>query len=212
VALQEVEHDPATGATQADQLAHDLGYSCSFQPITTSDYGEGGRCGLALLSRRPVGRCREIRLPSDAVSGQAALQATVTCGDGDLDLLLVHLTPRSEELQVGAVERLLECLDAMPPDRPAIVLGDFNCEPLAAPIRKLTSITGKRTGALRDAWQAALPDDPGPTMPSQAPVVRIDYIFVSSGISVEEVERLGQKPDSDGFYPSDHLGALRLSG
>src|SRR3954451_8127502 len=55
VALQEVCTDPPDGRTQAEQLADDLGFRCSFLPFTEVDYG-GGNCpsGLAVLSRFPL--------------------------------------------------------------------------------------------------------------------------------------------------------------
>jgi endonuclease/exonuclease/phosphatase family metal-dependent hydrolase len=91
-----------------------------------------------------------------------------------------------------------------------IVIGDFNAVPESPTIARLTAPapTATRRARLRDAWRAANPDDPGPTMPSEAPVIRIDYILVGAGLAVLHAGRLGDQPDDDGFYPSDHQGVI----
>jgi endonuclease/exonuclease/phosphatase family metal-dependent hydrolase len=213
VGLQEVACDPAAGTSQAEQLALDLGLACAFEPAS----------GLAVLSRCPIRRWEAMPLPSEGSDSQTALRVEVEHREGALDLRVVHLTtrsegpsfaasPRKEAAQLAAVEDLLASLDALPAARAVIVLGDFNNEPDSATLQALTRGMGKR--ALRDAWKAANPTDPGLTVPSQAPAVRLDYILVSPHLAVEQAVRFGQVPDADGFYPSDHLGVaatLRFS-
>jgi endonuclease/exonuclease/phosphatase family metal-dependent hydrolase len=203
VALQEVCIDPADGRSQAEQLAGDLGGHCAFLPFTEVDYG-GGACpsGLAVLSRFPVRSLASVPLPEPDGLQQYAAHAVVAAPAGPLDLLVLHLTPRSEMAQLAAIEQLHACLDALPPEHPRVVTGDFNCVPESAAIR---AFSGGRV-PLRDAWQEARPDDPGLTMPAEAPVVRIDYLFLSPLLAAVEAVILGGAPDSDGFYPSDHRG------
>ena len=90
------------------------------------------------------------------------------------------------------------------------MMGDFNSVPDAALIRMLTATTVGRRTVLRDAWHVANGGDSGPTMPSQAPTIRIDYIFVSPALAVTVALRFGHKPARDGFYPSDHLGVAAV--
>jgi endonuclease/exonuclease/phosphatase family metal-dependent hydrolase len=104
------------------------------------------------------------------------------------------------------VEHLLAYLDTLPSARPCFVIGDFNCVPESLPIQAITDAGAGRSRSLRDTWREANPTDPGPTMPSQAPVIRIDYIFVCPGPAILRSMRLGDRADTDGFYPSDHLG------
>jgi endonuclease/exonuclease/phosphatase family metal-dependent hydrolase len=206
IGLQEARCHAGTSISQAEQLAHDLAYECALEPISTWDYDDHA---LALLSRHPIRHWQEV--PS-AGTEQAAMHATVGLPFGPIDVLVVHVTTR-REAQLAAVEHLLDFLDALPAERPAVVLGDFNSVPDAAPIAALTRARGRK--ALRDAWREVNGDSPGPTMPSQAPVVRIDYLFVTPGPAVVQAWRLGDEADADGFYPSDHLGvaaAFRFGG
>jgi endonuclease/exonuclease/phosphatase family metal-dependent hydrolase len=129
--------------------------------------------------------------------------------------VMLHLTPRDEGAQLAAVDALRAVVAALPPGRPLIVLGDLNAAPDSATVRRLTAppdpaISG---GRLRDAWPLANPDDPGATMPSHAPVSRIEYILIGDGPTFASAARIGATPDADGFYASDHLGVaatLRL--
>jgi len=135
------------------------------------------------------------------------MHAIVELPFGAIDLLVVHVTTR-KEAQLPAVERLLAYLDTLPAERPSIVVGDFNSVPESAPMQILTSAAGGRQKVLRDVWREANPTDPGLTMPSQAPVIRIDAILVSPGPAVLHAARFGDQPDPEGFYPSDHLGVV----
>jgi endonuclease/exonuclease/phosphatase family metal-dependent hydrolase len=215
IGLQEVCLDPETGLTHAERLAGHLGYHHAFHPVTLADYGDGAvATGLAVLSRWPVQRWDDVPLPSTPDAEQYAMHALIEAPAAALDLIVVHLTPRGDEAQVAAVTRLLNSMDMLPPGRPAFLVGDFNAPPESVAIRSLTS-TRFREDTLHDAWQQAHPSDLGATMPSHAPVVRLDYLFISPGVSVSRADRMGDQPDPDGFYPSDHLGVtatLHLPG
>jgi endonuclease/exonuclease/phosphatase family metal-dependent hydrolase len=207
VGLQEVRIDPVTRTSHAEQLAVDLAYDYAFQPILTVPYGdEPGAEGLAVLSRCPIHSCQEI----PQVGG---MHTIVELPSGAVDFLVVHLTLQ-REAQLGAVEHLQAYLKALPKERPFLLVGDFNGVPQSEPVRVLLGGEGGQQQSLHDAWQEVNPDDPGPTMPSQAPVIRIDYIFTSGAWSVVWADRFGQESDTDGFYPSDHLSVaatIRLS-
>jgi endonuclease/exonuclease/phosphatase family metal-dependent hydrolase len=210
VGLQEVCRDPAgNSASQAEELASLLGLRCAFHPVTEVDYGDGPRTsGLGVLSRYPIASCDDVVLPSAAGTEQYALHAVIETSIGRVDLIVVHLTPRSEAAQLAAAERLLAYVDGLPPEGSTIVVGDFNAVPESPAIQALIGgpTAGGQRGPLGDAWREVHPTDPGPTMPSQAPVARLDYILVGPGLTITQAMRLGEQPDADGFYSSDHLG------
>jgi endonuclease/exonuclease/phosphatase family metal-dependent hydrolase len=210
VGLQEVCRDPAGDTvSQADELASVLGLRCAFHPVTEVDYGSGPLVsGLGVLSRHPIVRCDEVALPSAAETEQYALHAVIEAPIGRVDLIVVHLTLRSDAAQLAGVERLLAYVDGLPAEGSTIVLGDFNAVPESPAIQALIggSTAGGRRGLLRDAWREAHPTASGPTMPSHAPVARLDYIFIGPGLAITQAMRLGEQPDADGFYSSDHLG------
>jgi endonuclease/exonuclease/phosphatase family metal-dependent hydrolase len=203
IVLQEVCIDPADGRSQAEQLAGDLGHHCAFLPFLEVDYGGTTyTSGLAVLSRFPLEELAPVPVPEPDGLRQHAAHTVVAAPAGPLDVLVLHLTPRSDSAQMAAVEQVHEYLDALPQDRPRVVAGDFNTGPESAAI---LAFSGGRV-PLWDAWQEARPGDSGFTMPSECPVVRLDYLFLSPTLGVMEAAILGSAPDEDGFYPSDHRG------
>jgi endonuclease/exonuclease/phosphatase family metal-dependent hydrolase len=215
VGLQEVCRDLAgEDVSQAEELARPLGLQGVFHPMAEDDYGgDLFASGLGVLSRHPIVRCDDVALPSAPDAEQYALHAVIEAPVGRIDFIVVHLTPRSEEAQLGAVEGLFAYLDGLPSEATSIVVGDFNAVPESPPMQALVGVTaGGRHRALRDAWseaqatRAPADPEPGPTMPSHAPISRIDYILVGPGPSIVEAVRLGEQPDEEGFYASDHLG------
>jgi endonuclease/exonuclease/phosphatase family metal-dependent hydrolase len=166
-----------------------------------------------VLARAPIAAARAIALPPAGPptnDRQTALHAVIDLPGGPLDLIVCHLTPRDEAARSAAVDRLLGEVDGLPAGRPLVVLGDFNAAPESPTMRRLTepAIGATRRARLRDAWREANPDDAGPTMPSEAPTVRIDYILVGDGLTALGAAVLGDRPDADGFYPSDHRGVV----
>jgi endonuclease/exonuclease/phosphatase family metal-dependent hydrolase len=180
--LQEVLADPP----MAEQLADDLGLR-----VATAG-------GLAVCARHPIVRSSHVPLPSPPAAGmrQEALLAEVATPAGPVEVVCLHVTPRSEPARLEALGELLRALGQRRP----LVVGDFNAPPESATLRLMAE------AGFPDAWGALHPAEPGPTMPSHAPVVRIDYVLVPSGARVLAATRLGDRPDADGFYPSDHLG------
>jgi endonuclease/exonuclease/phosphatase family metal-dependent hydrolase len=105
-------------------------------------------------------------------------------------------------LKIDCVRKLLEEAAALPPNVPLILCGDLNAPPEAPLLRRLTA------GGFVDALAAANPEANGATMPSQEPEARLDYVLLREGcpVGVRSVEVIGDEPDGDGFYGSDHLG------
>ena len=112
-------------------------------------------------------------------------------GEGGLWALSVHLGLGGDERgrQVEALLALIASLDG------AMVLvgGDLNATPdMRAPSRLAES--------LRDAW-AEVGEGDGETFPALAPIARIDYIFVGSGLRV----RAAHVGSGGAHRVSDHL-------
>jgi endonuclease/exonuclease/phosphatase family metal-dependent hydrolase len=86
---------------------------------------------------------------------------------------------------------------------PAVVLGDYNCEPGSEPYRLLTDRFGdaREHAAYRHGPVATYVgfEDPDPMAGK-----RIDYVFFTPGIEVEGYG-VGTDVDATGRYPSDHL-------
>jgi endonuclease/exonuclease/phosphatase family metal-dependent hydrolase len=211
VALQEVcDLAPAgVAADQAGQLAQDLGLHHCFAPQQGEWYtGITYPTGLAVLSRYPLRRQALVPLPQPGAPGErggspAALHAVLDTPAGGVDLLVVHLTPRSAAAQLAGVEALLAYLDTLPSGGTPLVVGDFNASPDTPAIARMR-------GALRDTWGVVHGEAVGATMPSHAPVVRLDYLFVGAGPVLGQTTLLGDEPDGEGFYPSDHLGVAAV--
>ncbi len=207
IGLQEVREFPEQpGVHQAEQIAHDLGYHCAFAPLI-SDENDQERFvqGLAVLSCYEIRETHVIKLKAAGSATdwqQSVLHTVINTPQKALHLLTCHLTPRSEDAQLAAVEHILRYLATLPADQPRIVVGDFNAVPSSPTIQRMTEVQA----GLHDAWQEAHPVDGGPTMPSELPTHRLDYIFIGNSFQIQAVERLGTRPDQDGFYPSDHLG------
>lgn len=145
---------PATN--QAAQLAADLGLHCCFAPLAADDdSGAVYRTGLAVLTRAPVRHRAVVPVPhpeDEAARGgaPAVLHVSVETPGGEVDLLVVHLTPRSAAAQVAGVEALLAHLATLPPGCTPVVAGDFNATPDAPAIERMGE-------TLRDAWAAQRP-------------------------------------------------------
>lgn len=189
VALQEADRDLG----RSDELASALRWNA-----TAPTAG-----GLAVISRHRFGSSTTVRLTdrADGYGADEALHAVVAHPGGDLDILVVHLTPRSSRFRVEAARALAEYLDRLP-TRPLAVLGDFNTVDAQMPELEVLQRAGLRDASLISGCTA------GATMPSHDPIVRLDYIFLGRGLIATDSRRIGSEPDTDGFYPSDHLGLL----
>lgn len=149
----------------------------------------------AVLGREPwrLASMRLVRLPSPRVwYPRGALVARVERdGEGGLWVLSIHLGLGGDERgrQAGALLVLVASLE----DAPVVVGGDLN----ATPDKRAAS---RLAASMRDAW-AEVGEGNGATFPAPAPVARIDYIFVGSGVRVDAA-RVGA-PGAGGA--SDHL-------
>jgi endonuclease/exonuclease/phosphatase family metal-dependent hydrolase len=206
VGVQEVLDEGSGGVPAGETVAERLGLN------------HAGRadCQLAILTPHEIRSWVVVPL-SVGVARQEAergygsasiLHAVVATPGGDTNFVVVHWSPRSAAARTGAADALVDYIAGLP-ERRLVVVGDLNTVALETP--ELTVLSqGPRP--LIDAWAAIHADDPGHTMPSHDPVVRLDYVFLSHDLVPTEVRLLGDTPDHDGFYPSDHLGVIATAG
>jgi len=169
--------------------------------------------GLAILSRYPIvdQRFRQLtRRREDGASPwlRGVLGGLVRSPDGPFWLFSTH---RSGKRSYAATE-VLSFVDGTASGKPFVLTGDFNVTPDSVDIRFLTgqaTIDGQR-GKLVDAWAVARPGESGETVLSWKvrPGKRIDYVLISPDVSVIGIRLAGDRPDSEGVYPSDHLALV----
>ncbi len=165
IALQEIDERAGRsgGVNQAWELGRRLGMHAAFGPFMDFD---GGRYGMAVLSRFPIRRVRAVPLP-DGHEPRVALAVEVRGPDGRaLTIVNVHFDwvadDRFRRAQAEATAAFLRTLRT-----PFILLGDFNDEP------------GSPTLAAFDglAREADKPADARLTWPAADPEVEIDFVL-----------------------------------
>ncbi len=187
VGLQEVDErvTRSNGVAQADTL----GYMLGMHPVFSSfmDY-QGGRYGLAILSRHPVAGVQHIRLP-DGNERRFALLVEIAMPSGDtVAAINLHFdwvandTARFKQASV-----LAQVLDTL--SRPYILIGDFNDRPGTRTIGLFTA----------RAREAAKPEAARNTFPADQPDREIDFIFAAPARSwsVGEVRVIDERLVSD---------------
>jgi len=172
VTLQEVDErcGRSGGVDQAAWLGERLGMEPLFGPFM--DY-DGGRYGMAVLSRLPVVSWRNIVLPAGA-EPRSALAARVRAADGrELVVVGIHLYATEEQRLAQA----RTVLGAFAEERaPVILSGDFNSEPGSSVMR----LFGER-------WTNPDKGEDRFTFSSDVPTKEIDYILVRSSGTVRVV-------------------------
>jgi endonuclease/exonuclease/phosphatase family metal-dependent hydrolase len=130
---------------------------------------QGGAYGLALLSRFPITRVTNERIPvmtdENGDSTRALLSARLRLPGGKgLDVLVAHLDYRSGESRARQADFLDHLLQGK--RGPLMMLGDLNATPDSGPIQHLEA-------RFTDANKAG-----DMTFPSDAPREKIDYILI----------------------------------
>ena len=166
VALQEVdEHCRRSGGVdQAAALGKALGLEHRFAEFMDHD---GGRYGLAVLTRFPITATRRHELPRGA-EPRCALEVVVEVpGLGQpVSFTCVHNDWTKEAIRVAQMRALVAALGER---RPAIVAGDYNSQP-----------GGESLAVLADAgWRILAKDGArgaNPTWPADEPTQEIDHV------------------------------------
>ena len=121
IALQEVDLSCGRtgGVDQAARLGELCGMEARFGAFMQYD---GGDYGMALLARRPILACDNLRLP-DGTEPRTALVARVDLDGIELVIAGIHLY-ETEPQRLAQAETLLAAL--APEDAPVVLIGDFN--------------------------------------------------------------------------------------
>lgn len=182
-------------------------------------------CGLAILSRWPIGEIEEIDLPAGGwpTHGRTALAALIEHPRGPLPVVTTHLEPHPARSalrveQLDAVTALVGTMigRAGGGGLAPIVCGDMNAEPHSDEVRRFSGLQTAphiKDLAFQDAWLVAgAVDDPGWTWRQDNPHVplgnsnaRIDYVFAGLRSRVAAAELVGV---SSGSLGSDHAGVV----
>jgi endonuclease/exonuclease/phosphatase family metal-dependent hydrolase len=164
VALQEVDQmvERSGKVDQARELASFLGMDYRFSSFMPC---QGGRYGMAILSRLPIVSCDEIRL-TDGNEPRTLLIAGCQLLDGSvLHVAGVHFDwVEDDEFRLVQAKDALKAMSGI--SWPVVVLGDFNDEPGS---RTLAEFSGRFVQG----------SPAKPTFPSDAPVKQIDFAMLS---------------------------------
>ena len=165
IALQEVDElaSRSGGVNQATWLAERLGMHAVFGAFM--DF-QGGRYGLAILSRRPIHSHEAWRLP-DGNEPRVALAARIPTESGEaFTAIAVHFDWVNDDgYRFEQARETIRRIQAI--ETPWIILGDFN------------DVPGSRTMVAFDqiGRNAMKPRDAAATFPADQPTIDIDHII-----------------------------------
>jgi endonuclease/exonuclease/phosphatase family metal-dependent hydrolase len=187
VALQEIDECVARsgGIDEAAELGRALGMQHAFGSFM--DY-QGGRYGMAILSRLPIRTVEPITLPPGN-EPRVALRVELELPDRtSLSLVGVHFDWVADDtFRFAQALALCERLDAQ--TQPYLVVGDFNDGPAS-----------RTLGLFRArAQEAAKPRGAQATYPADSPTQEIDFVFAAppKAWSVREVRVVDERAASD---------------
>jgi endonuclease/exonuclease/phosphatase family metal-dependent hydrolase len=187
--LQEVDRGTRRSG-QVDQpaaLAASTGFAVAFGK--TLDY-DGGEYGIAVLSRWPIVDDTLIRLPvqppqqrsGGSYEPRGAQRVVVRAPGGDVTVVNTHIDPsREDHYRRQEIRTVLAVARAANPI--VLVGGDFNSTP------ESEVQADARQGGIRDAWLICGRGD-GFTYPANAPVKRIDYLYLTGSATCSRAEVL----------------------
>lgn len=163
-------------------LSSELGMHSYFGPPTSEHI-----YGVALLSKYPIINASYHVLSHEELP-RVIIETIVRIGSVELTVFVVHLGLSYEDRTTQA-EEVMAVVNAAP--TPKILMGDFNTRPTGEPEPGVDSpddtIYEDISIHLNDTWTGAgnaLDSPDGYTWPTTNPSIRIDYIWVSPGITV----------------------------
>jgi endonuclease/exonuclease/phosphatase family metal-dependent hydrolase len=193
VALQEVDfgRGPTAEPSVLDWLAKRLRMRAHF---TFTRDGKRGHFGNAVLTPFELELVAEGMLPRRRDEARAVQWLKVVAPHFQLQLMNTHLSVKLRERR-AQVEALLgaEWLVRAASEQALVICGDFNSSPFSPVYRKLSRhLTDVQCGSTRRLA----------TWPARLPFWRIDHMFVSRGVEVQDA-RVVDDPLSRAA--SDHL-------
>jgi endonuclease/exonuclease/phosphatase family metal-dependent hydrolase len=180
VGLQELDFGRARSAhaDQAALIAEKLGWKYHFHPAMRSGDEQYGN---AIVSRFPIALKCAAEMPG-AAPWYCREQRGAIWMQAETDLGPVHII--NSHFGLGRSERTLQAklligptwLGSVPPDEPAILLGDLNSVPTSRAYRLIET-------HLRDVRTLVRPGRAFRTFPTRLPSLAVDHIFVNSALS-----------------------------
>ena len=165
IALQEVDDQArrSGGVDQASWLAERLGMHAAYGAFM--DF-QGGRYGLAILSRRPILSHESWRLP-EGNEPRVALATRIETDAGEvITAVAVHFDwVKDDGFRYAQALETLRQIQTL--DTPWIVFGDFNDVPDSRTMNAFRKVAGN----------ARKPSDSSATFPADEPNIEIDYIL-----------------------------------
>jgi len=171
--------------------------------------------GIAIFSLQPQGQVGK----QDLSEGRVAIRARIEVAPGlAVDFFTTHLDASGDDVyrwpQVQDVVRFVDLNDE---GQLALLTGDFNSTDDTRVIQHVVDsgfvdsfkeLHGAATAELGATSPIVLRQQPG----EQNPTRRIDFVFARAA-RLAKLEALasvvvGNNPDAQGLYPSDHLGVL----
>ena len=179
----------ANNRGNAETLARELGMELVFGEANCASH-------IAWLSRWPIRRAMNHRHP---LLAKTLLEIEVNRAGAPLRLFATHLASRHEPPEPA--DEIPVILGVLAPlaDQPHLLAGDFNAlrpgDPVGDPPPGVTkrgdAVEGAPRQAIRqlvdagyvDCYRALHPREPGYTYPSDAPWLRLDYVFASARLA-----------------------------
>lgn len=165
VGLQEVDENTRRSGN-VDQ-AEELGLALKMEPAFGAfmDY-DGGRYGMAVLSRHPIQKLHAVQLPEGNEPRIALAVEVASPQAGALMLINVHFDwVRDDKYRFAQAVKLREYLDSL--TIPYILLGDFNDQRESRTLKLLSQGTLDVRKPREDPF----------TFSAQHPKIEIDFIF-----------------------------------
>ncbi|MBO21195.1 MAG: hypothetical protein CMM26_02265 [Rhodospirillaceae bacterium] len=191
ITLQEIDSgtERTQGVDQAARLGELLGMQAFFGDFMPY---QGGEYGMAVLSRLPVTRVMNHRLP-DGDEPRTGLEVEVRVGPEGRPVSVVGIHfYRTPEERLAQAETLSALLDVR--EHPVILAGDFNSRRGDRILRSLQA----------DEWFVVDKDGSAETFPSDRPVREIDFVMLRPAEAFEVAEhRVIEEP-----VASDHVPLL----
>ncbi len=184
VALQELD----AGLTRSDMVdqAHLIAKSLEMSyHFHASIQVEEGDYGNAILSRRPIHLVKGGALPTHPVTKNLELRGALWA---EVQLMGIKVQVIATHFGLNRRERMCQAEELCGPDwlghpaclSPVILCGDFNALPGSPVYRRITS-------GLHDAHRMGKGRRLRGTFPVRFPLMRIDYLFVSSDLKVRRI-------------------------
>lgn len=201
VALQEVDRN--VKRTNVVDQPEELAKLCEMHVVFGANIDlQGGEYGNAILSRFPIRKSKNHRLPNiDDGEQRGTLDAEIAIPGVEFPLrfLSTHFDHRPDDAERRASAKAVNELVAQSADRPALLAGDLNDTPDSETLRVLAS-----------TWNVAN-SKPLPTVPVDEPKRQIDYVLLRPAARWKVVEARVLKE----AVASDHraiLAVLELRG